>query len=128
MQLWQWCALLLKALFPLAAFTTLLVAYIRWCSGWARQHAEEEFRNRSRLFDIGRAGWLLEAVRDSKDTEWTLPPDLLRELSRNLFVTASSNPETNFEAGTAGEALLNGLATLRVRTPGGGEVEATKCK
>lgn len=124
MAMWQWAALLLKALFPLAGFTMLLVAYIRWSTSWARQHAEEEFLNRSRLFDIGRAGWLLEAVRDSKDTDWALPPELLSHLSRNLFAGAASNEGTS-EPTTVAEGMLKGLTSLRLKTPNG-EFEASK--
>ncbi|MEI8384109.1 MAG: alpha/beta-hydrolase N-terminal domain-containing protein [Planctomycetota bacterium] len=46
---WQWILLSLRAILPLVVFTTLVVYFIRWTSAWARQHAEEEFRNRARL-------------------------------------------------------------------------------
>ncbi|MFZ2281044.1 MAG: OmpH family outer membrane protein, partial [Prosthecobacter sp.] len=91
LQWWHWVALASKAFFPLAAFTTFMVYFIRWSSSWAKQHSEEEFRNRTRLIDIGRSGWLLEAVRDAHEKKAEIPTDLLRELSRNLFSNANSS-------------------------------------
>lgn len=127
LQWWHWLALASKAFFPLAAFTTFMVYFIRWSSAWAKQHSEEEFRNRSRLIDIGRSGWLLEAVRDAHEKNAEIPTDLLRELSRNLF---SNSPSTDgdIHPSAISDVMLQGLTSLRVKTPDGSEVEASRAK
>jgi hypothetical protein len=127
LQWWQWLAMTSKVFFPFAAFTTFMVYFIRWSSTWARQHSEEEFINRSRLIDIGRASWLLEAVRDAQERNKDIPPDLLKELSRNLFShTAPKDGDTQPQA--AADILLHGLSSLRLKSPDGTEVEAKRGK
>lgn len=124
--LWQqWVGLGLKTLFPFAAFTTFVVYFIRWSAAWARQHADEEFRNRSRLIDIGRASWLLETVHDAQEHKTEIPTELLKELSRNMF---AHNPggDSDSQPQAAAEVLLQGLSSLRVKSPDGTEVEAKR--
>jgi hypothetical protein len=104
-----------------------MVYFIRWSSAWARQHSEEDFQNRSRLIDIGRASWLLEAVRDAQERNKEIPPDLLKEMSRNLFVL-NSRPDGDIQPETAADILLQGLTSLRVKSPTGAEVEAKRGK
>lgn len=124
---WQWLALTLKALFPLAMFTTFLIYFIRWASTWARQHAEEEFRNRSLLIDIGRSGWLIEAVRDAQERSAEFPTALLTELSRNLF-SFSANPDGDIHPQAISDLLTQGLSSIRVKSPDGSELEASRGK
>lgn len=126
-QWWQWVALTLKTMLPLAAFTTFIVYFIRWSGDWARQHAEEEFRNRNRLIDIGRSSWLLEAVRDAQERDKEIPPDLIKELSRNLF---SNSPAAggDIHPQAAADIILQGLSSIRVKSPDGAEVEAKRRK
>jgi hypothetical protein len=127
LQWWHWLALTLKTLLPLAAFTTFMVYFIRWTGDWAHQHAKEEFRNRTLLIDIGRSSWLLEAVRDAHERNKEIPVDLLKELSRNLFAnTAGADLDVHPQA--AADVLLQGLSSLRVKSPGGAEVEAKREK
>ncbi len=126
-QWWQWVALTLKTLFPVAAFTTFMIYFIRWTGDWARQHAEEEFRNRTRLIDIGRSSWLLEAVRDSQERDKEIPADLLKELSRNLFANNSTN-DPDIHPKAAADILMQGLSSIRVKSPDGAEVEAKRGK
>jgi hypothetical protein len=127
LQWWQWLALTSKTLFPLAAFTTFLVSFIRWSSDWAQQHAREEFRNRALLVDIGRSSWLLEAVRDAQEGNKDLPPELLKELAKNLFNGNSEAPADNHpQAGV--DLLLKSLSSIRVKSPDGAEVEAKRGK
>ncbi|MGE0061082.1 MAG: hypothetical protein AB7T86_03290 [Xanthobacteraceae bacterium] len=123
---WQWFLLAFKSIFPLAAFITFIVAFIRWSSDWARQHADEEFRNRARILDIGRTAWLLEAVRDAQDNNKELPPELVKELSRNLFAYAPTGDAADLNPNTITDLLMQGLNTLRVKAPDGSEVEARR--
>jgi hypothetical protein len=127
LQWWQWVAITLKAAIPLAAFSTFLIYFIRWSSAWARQHAEEEFRNRALLIDIGRSSWLLEAVRDAQQRNKEIPTELLHELSRNLFAFSSS-PDTDIHPEAISDTLLHGLSSLRLKTPDGSEIEASRGK
>ncbi|HVF71404.1 MAG TPA: hypothetical protein VM940_07325 [Chthoniobacterales bacterium] len=122
---WQWVGITVKVAIPIAAFTSFLIYFIRWSSAWARQHAEEEFRNRALLIDIGRSSWLLEAVRDAQQRDKEIPTDLLRELSRNLFAYSSS-PDTDIDPQALSETLLHGLSSVRIKSPDGSEVEATR--
>jgi hypothetical protein len=127
LQWWHWLAIISKSFFPLAAFTTFMVYFIRWSSGWARQHADEEFINRTRLIDIGRSAWLLEAVRDAQERNKEIPPELLKELSRNLFTHTASN-DGDVQPQAAADILLQGLSSLRVKSADGTEVEAKRGK
>ena len=127
LQLWQWVLITLKAFFPLAAFTTFIIYYIRWSGAWAQQHAEEEFLTRARIVDIGRASWLLEAVRDAHERNKEIPVDLLKELSRNLFANATG-VDSNIQPETASDILLQGLSSIRFKSHDGSEVEAKRGK
>jgi hypothetical protein len=123
---WQWALLSLKSLLPLAAFITFVIYFIRWSSEWARQHADEEFRNRTRVLDIGRSAWLLEAVRDAQDNQKELPGELLKELTRNLFAYAPFADTSDLHPQAITDLIMQGLSSLRVKTPDGTEVAATR--
>lgn len=116
----------LKTIGPLAAFVSFLVFMIRWASAWARQHAEEEFRNRARILDIGRASWLLEAVRDAQDNDRELPNDLLKELARNLFSYNTISEGTDVKPNLVGDMVWQGLSSVRMKSPDGSEIEVAR--
>jgi hypothetical protein len=122
---WQWILIAVKSVVHLAAFTTFMIYFLRWSTSWARQHAEEEFRNRSRLIDIGRASWLLEAVKAAQDSGKEMPADLVRELSRNLFTTAP-NSDHDLHPMAVSDVLLHGLSSLPVKAADGSEVDAKR--
>lgn len=124
---WQWVGIWAKSIFPLAAFATFMIYAIRWSGDWARQHSEEEFRNRTRLVDIGRSSWLLETVRDAQERNKEIPPDLLKELSRNLFAT-NAGPDSDLHPKAISDLLMQGLSSVRLKSPDGAEVEATREK
>ncbi len=115
---WQWVALTFKTVAPLAACATFLIYFIRWSSAWAKQHAEEEFRNRNRLFDIGRSGWLLEAVRDAQQRNKEVPPELLSELGRNLFADPTGALGDHGPK-ALNELLLEAAGSISAKTPHG---------
>jgi hypothetical protein len=125
---WQWLALTLKSVLPLAAFTTFAIYFIRWESAWAKQHSDEELRTRARVVDIGRSAWLLEAVRDAKEAGKELPVELLKELSRNLFSNSAMNDSPDHHPSALSDLMMEKLSSIRVRTPDGAEVEATRGK
>ena len=93
-----------------------------------RQHADEEFRNRARVLDIGRAAWLLEAVRDAQDNNKELPPDLVKELSRNLFTFSAGSDANELYPEAISEVLMQGLSSIRVKSHDGTEIEAKRGK
>lgn len=126
-QWWQWVLLSLKSILPFAALTTFIIYFIRWSSAWARHHAEEEFRNRARVLDIGRTSWLLEAVRDAQDNNKELPPELLKELSRNLFSYGATDT-SDLHPQAISDILMQGLSSIRVKSADGTEVEASRSK
>ncbi len=125
---WQWVLLSAKLVLPIAACISFVIYFIRWTSSWARLHAEEEFRNRARVLDIGRTSWLLEAVRDAQDNNKELPAELLKELSRNLFSYASPAEANDIHPNAITDLITQGLASLRVRTADGSEIEAKRSK
>lgn len=125
---WQWLALTLKSVLPLAAFTTFAIYFIRWESAWTKQHSDEELRTRARVVDIGRSAWLLEAVRDAKEAGKELPVELLKELSRNLFSNSATNDSPDNHPSALSDLMMEKLSSIRVRTPDGAEVEATRGK
>lgn len=127
-QWWQWALLVSRSILPAASCIAFVVYFIRWSASWAKQHADEEFNTHARVLDIGRAGWLLEAVRDAQDHKEQFPESLLKDLSRNLFVHHSSIEGTDHSPTLPHEALLQGLASLRFKTSDGTEVEMTKSK
>lgn len=126
LQWWQWVALVSKSIIPLAAFVTLLGYFIRWAFAWAKQHADEEFRNRSRLFDLSRAGWLLEAASDAQDKKSEIPAELLKELSKNLF-TGTVGTDGDTHVPTMQEILMKSLTSLKLKV-GDTEIEANREK
>ncbi len=123
---WQWVAITFKAVVPIAAFTTFAIYFMRWEGAWARQHAEEELRLRSRMIDIGRSTWLLEAVRDQKGGD-KVDPALLAELSKNLFADHVSTDSADQHPTTLTD-FVEKLSSLRLRTPDGTEIEASRAK
>lgn len=124
---WQWLLLSIKSIFPFAAFVAIIIAFIRWSTDWAKQHADEEFKNRARILDIGRTSWLLEAVRDAQDNGKELPPDLVKDLSRNLF-SYSLTDASELHPQAVSDMLMQGLNSLRVKGPDGSEIEAKRGK
>lgn len=122
--IWQWILLSLKTMIPFGFFASLLVYYIRWTSAWARQHAEEEFRNRARIVGVGRASWLLEAVRDAQEHKTEIPPVLMQELARNLFVFENSQ-DGDIHPKAADELFWQGLTSIKAKA-GDGELQLTR--
>lgn len=122
--IWQWLLLSLKTMIPFGFFASLVVYYIRWTSAWARQHAEEEFRNRARIVGVGRASWLLEAVRDAQEHKTEIPPVLMQELARNLFVFENSQ-DGDIHPKAADELFWQGLTSIKAKA-GDGELELTR--
>lgn len=125
---WQWVVMTLKSVVPLAGFTTFLIYFIKWEGAWAKQHSEEELRTRARVIDVGRSAWLLEAVRDSHDAPGgkDLPPELLKELSRNLFSNSLSTDADDHHPQALSDMMLQQLSSLRIKSPEGAEIEATR--
>lgn len=120
---WQWVGLTLKTVVPLAAFTTFLIYFIRWEAAWARQHSDEELRTRARVVDIGRSSWLVEAVRDSQQSEEPIPKELLEQLAKNLFADPTGD-SSDLHPKSGPEVLMQQLSSLRLKTPDGAEIEA----
>lgn len=80
------------------------------------------------MLDIGRSAWLLEAVRDAQDNQKELSPELLKELSRNLFAYSAPADVSDLHPQAVTDLIMQGLASLRVKTPDGTEVEAKRGK
>ncbi|MDX2187767.1 MAG: hypothetical protein SFV32_12600 [Opitutaceae bacterium] len=121
-QAWQWVLVSLKTIIPAAGFSSILVYYIKWSSAWAKRHADEEFQMRSRLVDLGRSAWLIEAVRDAAENGKDLPPELLTGLSRNLY--SNSTAEDDVQPHALADFVAAGLQRVVLKGPDGSSVEA----
>ena len=121
---WLWIRFAVRSTLLFGVSFGIGVFYVRWTADWADRHAREEFLNRSRLLDVGRAHWLLEAVRDAEDQDHEIPSELIHELSKNLFepidqpVSAAS-----MKPHELGALLLQSMASVRVKSRDGSEVE-----
>jgi hypothetical protein len=117
---WIWLHFTARSVVPLAVSVAISIFYIRWTSEFADRHAREEFLNRKRLLDVGRSYWLLEAVRDAQDQNLTLPAELIRELSKNLFeADVPQSPSQVFKPHEVGSLLLQ---SLKIKSPDGSEI------
>lgn len=68
------------------AFSALLVYYLRWESGWAQRHAEEEFYRKRLGLDINRANWVVEAAMEwAAEREEPMPGVLVASIAHGLF-------------------------------------------
>jgi hypothetical protein len=50
--------------------------------------ADEEFRLKRISLDVDRAIWVVETALEWQEQKQTIPPQLLEQLSRDLFATA----------------------------------------
>lgn len=102
--------------YSLGLLATILF-YIKWQNKWAEQHSINEFQLRQFQIDISRANWVLESCLEwRKETESAIPSELLGSITRNLFSSASTEPDQVIHpADELASALLGSASNLKLR-------------
>lgn len=110
------------------AFLGLLTWYLRWLNRWFERHAEAEFRLKQFELDMDRASWVVETALEWREQQKTAMPDhLLEGISRNLFSKSEKDEGADMHpADYLASALLGSASGVKLKLPGGGEVEYDK--
>ena len=95
--------------------------YIRWEMRWADLHATNEFQLRQFHIDVNRANWVIESALEwKKETEEIPPPELLAQLTKNLFSnqTDAAAEKVLHPADELASALLGSASKLSLNVAG----------
>jgi hypothetical protein len=124
LQWWQWIFLGIKQLGFLAAFLAGAWFFVKWNDRWFRQHADAEFMFKQLELDINRASWVVEmALEWTKEKGTEIPAELLDHLARNLFHRPNQTNEDVCEPTDLASLILGAAASVKMKTPGGAEIE-----
>lgn len=104
-----------RQLFFAGTFSATAVFYLRWENQWFQQHANEEFRLKRLDLDIDRASWVVETTLEYKHENREIPPELLKDLSRNLFAEPLSMGTVRHPVESLGDALLGASSQVRMK-------------
>ena len=120
---WLWARF---ALFSFALLGTILY-YIKWQNKWAEHHSSSEFQLQQFYIDVNRANWVIESCLEwRKETESAIPTELLKSITRNLFVAEQSESEQVIHpADELASALLGSASKLKLNM-NGNELEFNK--
>lgn len=102
--------------------------YIRWEMRWADYNAANEFQLRQFQIDVNRANWVIESALEwKKETQEVPPPELLAQLTKNLFSNQADAAADRVlhPADELASALLGSSSKLRLNL-GGNEMEIEK--
>lgn len=108
--------------------TASIVFFIRWESMWADMHAVNEFQLQQFHVDVNRANWVIESALEwKKETQDVPPPELLAQLTKNLFSNQADTAADRVlhPADELASALLGSSSKLRLNL-GGNEMEIEK--
>lgn len=98
-----------------------LFVYIRWVDQWFRQHADEEFRLKRMSLDVDRASWVVETAMEwQAQNKAEIPPQLLEQLTRDLFMTSGQSTGVRHPAEDLANAVLAASSSppnMDTRTP-----------
>ena len=94
--------------------------FLRWLNKFAAKSAEEEFKAKQLELDLTRASWLVELYFESvaAGDSQGLPPHLIEQLSKNLFLTEDSHHDSMTASDALASALVNSAAQLDLQLPG----------
>lgn len=122
---WLW---LRFGLFSFGLVGTILY-YIKWQNRWAEQHAVSEFHLQQFYIDVNRANWVIESCLEwRKETESTIPKELLGSITNGLFQNNQAEPERVIHpADELASALLGTASKLKLKV-GDSELEFDKPK
>lgn len=111
-----------RAFLSAAALIGASVFYIRWADSWTERHAAEEFKLKRLELDMDRASWVVEMALEWKDAKGSqIPPELLIQLTRNLFEDGPADRRVLHPAEDLASMVLGATSSLRVGIPGLGE-------
>jgi hypothetical protein len=120
---WLWARL---AVLTLSLFGSIIY-YIKWQNRWADQHAANEFQLQQFYIDVNRANWVIESCLEwRKETDSSIPTELLSSITNGLFVNPMSEPERVIHpADELASALMGSASKLKLKV-GDGEMEFDK--
>jgi len=120
---WLWARF---ALFSFALLGTVLY-YIKWQNKWAEHHSASEFQLQQFYIDVNRANWVIESCLEwRKETDSAIPTELLKSITRNLFVSEQSeNEQLIHPADELASALMGSASKLKLNM-NGNELEFNK--
>lgn len=101
--------------------TASIVFFIRWESRWVDMHAANEFQLQQFHIDVNRANWVIESALEwKKETDEVPPPELLAQLTKNLFVSQSdaTADKVLHPADELASALLGSSSKLSLNVAG----------
>ncbi|QJR36783.1 hypothetical protein [Gemmatimonas groenlandica] len=117
---WWLTTIASRGLISAFAFIAAVVYYIRWADSWSERHAAEEFKLKRLELDMDRASWLVEMALEWQEKKGSqIPPELVLQLSRNLFSVESDNARVQHPAEDIAAAVLGSASSLRIALPGG---------
>ena len=110
---WLWGRFVLFSISLLGS----ILYYIKWQNRWAEQHSNSEFQLQQFYIDVNRANWVIESCLEwRKDTKSTIPTDLLKSITNNLFTNDSSELEKVIHpADELASALMGSASNLKVK-------------
>lgn len=101
-----------------------VVFYIRWMNRWFELHSQSEFYLKQFELDMERASWLVETSLEWKDAKGTaIPTELLKSLSRNLFVNEGQKVEQVLHPADQLASALMGTASAVKLKAGDSSIE-----
>ncbi len=120
---WLWTRL---GVLTLSLFGSIIY-YIKWQNRWADQHAANEFQLQQFYIDVNRANWVIESCLEwRKETDSTIPTELVSSITNGLFVNPMSEPERVIHpADELASALMGSASKLKLKV-GDGEMEFDK--
>ena len=94
-----------------------IIFAIRWLNRWLELHMQSEFAMKQFELDMERASWLVETNLEWKDAKGTtMPADLLKSLSKNLFENQREKPESvSHPADQLASALIGSASAIRLK-------------
>ncbi|MBF0283472.1 MAG: hypothetical protein HQL51_03340 [Magnetococcales bacterium] len=114
------------------AFSGTAIYYLKWQNSWFQQLAQEELRLKRMELDIDRASWVAEMMVEMEREfhegfyETEVAKNLFDRLTANMF-TDSQRPETvHHPVDQLASALLGSAANVKLRLPGGSEIDLDK--
>lgn len=114
--------LIARSMVTAIAFAAALVYYIRWSDSWSERHAAEEFKLKRLEIDMDRAAWVVEMALEWKDEKGSqIPPELVLQLTRNLFADDAAGGRVQHPAEDLAAAIFGSASSLKLALPGGAE-------
>lgn len=107
---------IIKQAFYSAGAVGSLIFFIRWMNRWLEQHSQTEFHLKQFELDMERASWLVETSLEWNDAKGTtMPPDLMKSLSANLFLDKAEVENVAHPADQLASALFGSASSIKLK-------------